>query len=150
MHPRIANSNSRMKANTADLANRSTHDSFKKLVMQALGDLDGYEPLGTTVLCATYVQPARTAGGILLPDKSVDEDRWQGKLNLVLKLGEQAFRYADHYQQVPYQGPRPKVGEYVLFHPQDGRELFIRNTSCRIVDSALIRMIVRDDPDAIF
>lgn len=137
---------SRMKLNVLELAQRPAKTSFKSAVLTLLGDLDGFQILGSNVLVASYIQPEKTAGGIIVPQASLDEDRWQGKVNLVLKFGETAFVYDGPYE---YKGPIPKVGDYVMFHTSDARELAIRGTSCRLVDSSLIKMIT-PDPDDVY
>ncbi len=137
---------SRMKLNVVELSERSATDDFKTMVLKALGALSAFKVLGAPVLGATYVQPRKTAGGIIIPEKTVDEDRWQGKLNLVLKLGESAFKFDGAY---PYEGTVPAVGDYVVAHTSDTREIGIRGVSCRTIPCSLIRLIV-PDPDAIF
>jgi co-chaperonin GroES (HSP10) len=122
----------------------SQADDFKSAVMKELGDLSKFDVLGSGVLVATYVKPEKTRGGIILPDKTKDEDRWQGTIGLVLKMGEQAFKFDGPYE---YKGRVPQVGEFVMFHTSDTRELGIRQISCRLIDSSLIRMIVPDPED---
>lgn len=143
---RLLPRNSRMKLNVVALAQRDHSTSFKKAVLKELGDLSDFLVLGSNVLVATYIQTEKTPGGIIVPNNSVHEDRWQGKANLVLKLGETAFKYDGPYE---YKGTIPKPGDYVMFHTSDGRELGIRGTSCRLVDSSLIKMIT-PDPDELY
>lgn len=143
---RILRGNSRMKLNVVELAKRDANITFKKAVLALLGDLSNFHVLGSNVLVASYIQPEKTAGGIIVPESSIHEDRWQGKANLVLKLGETAFKYDGPYE---YKGTIPKPGDYVMFHTSDGRELGIRGTSCRLVDSSLIKMIT-PDPDELY
>lgn len=120
--------------------------NFRKYVKEKLGTLDDYVVLGSNVLVATYVEREKTKGGIFLPQNTTNEIRHQGKVSLVLKLGEAAFKYDGPYE---YTGRKPKVGEYVMCHASDVRELAINEVSCRLVDSSLIRMIV-PDPDALY
>ncbi len=129
-----------------DVIAASRSGNFRKYVKDKLGSLEDYVVLGSNVLCATYVLPEKTAGGIIRPNLHVDQDRFQGKISLVLKLGESAFKYDGPYE---YLGRKPKVGEYVMCHASDPRELAINEVSCRLVDSSLIRMIV-PDPDAFY
>lgn len=141
---------SRMRLETVQIAERAANEDFRDVVMRALGDLSDFHVLGTDVLVATYIAPKKTAGGIILTDKGVDEDRWQGKVGLVIKMGEDAFKYS--YQAngaYEYQGKKPQVGDYVAFHTSDTRELGIRGVSCRTIDASLIRMIV-PSPDDIY
>lgn len=137
---------SRMKLNVVELSERPWNVSFKDAATKSLGNLDGYTVLGSDVLVATYIQSRTTPGGIITTDKSVDENRYQGKIGLVLKLGESAFKYSGAYA---YEGTVPKVGDYVAFHTSDTREIGIKGVSCRTVDSQLIRMVV-PDPDAVY
>ena len=131
-----------MKLNVVEL---SQSDDYKKAVLKQLGDLSKFNVLGTNVLIATYIKPEKTKGGILLPDKMKDEDRYQGKVGLVLKLGELAFKFDGAYENKAE--VRPEVGDYVMFHSSDAREVGIRGTSCKLVDSSLIRMIVPNPDD---
>ena len=141
---------SRMRLETAQLADRAANEDFREIVLAKLGELSDFHVLGTDVLVATYIAPRKTAGGIILTERGVDEDRWQGKVGLVLKLGENAFKYV--YQAngaYEHTGTVPKVGDYVAFHTSDTRELGIRGVSCRTIDASLIRMIV-PSPDDIY
>lgn len=138
---------SRMKIDASALANRDPKEPFSKAVHRLLaGKADKYQVLYDNVLVATYVMPARTSGGIILTDKSIDEDRWQGITGMVLKLGDTAFRFDGQYE---YNGPKPKVGDFVMYHSSDSREVGINGVSCRLIASSLIRMIV-PDPDALY
>lgn len=141
---------SRMRLETIQISERGANEDFRDVVLKALGDLSEFHVLGSDVLVATYIAPKRTAGGIILTDKGVDEDRWQGKVGLVLKLGEDAYKYT--YQAsgaYEYKGIVPKIGDYVAFHTSDTREIGIRGVSCRTIDASLIRMIV-PSPDDIY
>lgn len=141
---------SRMKLNVTELSERSADQDFKSMVLKELKPLlddPRFVVLHTDVLVATYVKPRKTAGGILLPEKSVDEDRWQGKVGLVLKLGEGAFKHGAWGNA--YEGTVPEVGDYVTFHTSDTREIGFKGFSCRHVDASLVRTIV-PNPDVIY
>ena len=73
-------SRSRMKLNVVEL---SQTDDFKGDVRARLGNTK-ISVLGTNVLIATYIRPEKTAGGIILPDRSKDEDVYQGKVIALL------------------------------------------------------------------
>lgn len=134
---------SRMQLNVVELSERSAKDSFKKIIFAKLGDkINDTVVLGEDVLCATYVKPRKTAGGIIVPDSSVDEDRWQGKANLVIKIGEGAFKFDGNYA---YTGSVAKPGDYVIAHTSDTRELGLWGISCRTINWRLIKMIVSED-----
>lgn len=134
---------SRMKLNVVELSERDGSVSFKNLVLKSLGDLSGITLLADNVLVATYVKPRKTSGGIIMPDNTVTEDRYQGKIGLVIKIGEGAFKYVGGYK---YEGTVPKIGEYVAFHTSDAREMGLNGVSVKFVPDSLVRMIL-PDPD---
>lgn len=143
--PRLASS--RMKLNITELSERAATVDFKDAVLDALRDfIDTTVVLGSDVLVASYIKPRKTAGGIIIPEKSIEEDRYQSKVGLVLKLGEEAFKYQGQYA---YAGTVPKTGNYVVYHTSDSREIGVHSFSCRVIDSSLIRMIVVD-PDVVY
>ena len=134
---------SRMNIDVMTLAERGPKDDFAKLALKLVGDLSGWTVLHEDVLVVTWVSRRTTAGGILLPETSVDEDRWQGILGLVVKLGENAFKLGPY--GLPYQGPVPKIGDYitaapVAFYP----EVSINNISCKYINDKAIKAIVKN------
>lgn len=96
--------------------------------------------LHSQVLVATYVQPARTKGGIILTSKSRDEDRFQGKLGMVIAVGPGAFK-DDGIAK--FHGLSVKVGDWVFARASDGLELFINAVPCRVFEDVAIKMIVK-------
>ena len=62
-------------------------ESLKGMV----GDLSHIEVFNNQVLVAVYIRPNKTKSGIYLTDVTVGEDRFQGKVALVLKTGHDAF-----------------------------------------------------------
>jgi co-chaperonin GroES (HSP10) len=95
----------------------------KEALLGALGDISGLEIFHNQVLVATYIGPEKTLGGIILPDKSLAENRFQGKVGLVVKLGPLAFR-DDEVNGAFFGDVRIEVGDWVFFRPADGMELF--------------------------
>jgi co-chaperonin GroES (HSP10) len=130
-----------MRANLAELAQYHTADEFKANVLAKLGDLAHFEVLSSLVLVSIYVEPEKTRGGIIRPGKTIDESRYQGKCALVLKLGPTAFKYDGSYE---WEGPKPKVGDWVFFRTSDAWDLDINGVACRLIDSDLIKGIVKD------
>lgn len=121
-------------------------DDFKRDVLVKLGDISDKKLrlFNDEVLLATYITPEKTSGGIIMPQRRIDESRYQGKVGLVLKLGPTAFKYDGAF---PYEGYVPQVGEYVMCFASDPREVGIRGVSCKIVKSQLCRMWVDDPAD---
>jgi hypothetical protein len=60
----------------------------KTEILKKLGNtLDGFEILNNEVLLAIYMRPRMTRGGIQLTGRILDEDKYQGKTGLVVKVG---------------------------------------------------------------
>lgn len=119
----------------------------KQAILDSLGDLSGIECFHNLVLVATYIEPEKTAGGIIKPDRTLAENRFQGKCALVLKLGPLAFK-DDNIAK--FGGVELKEGDWVVVRPSDGMELFkvdagtSEGTSCRLFEDAHIKGRVTD------
>lgn len=107
--------------------------------LEALGKFTD-EVLHSQVLCMTYIQPAKTSGGIFMPDRAIEEDRFQGKIALVIAKGAGAFK-DDKIAQ--FHGAKIEVGDWVLVRPSDGMELFINGCSCRLFEDVDVRMKIK-------
>lgn len=149
---------SRMQLNVVDLAQRSPGLSFKDLVQEIVGK-DGlqkrWKNLHANVLVATYVRPEKTAGGIIIPGNSIHEDRYQGKVGLVLALGENAYKAIGDWNaqkgRFEYHGTVPKLWEYVQFHTSDARESSFNGLSIKwIPDQLVLGVIPEEDADKIY
>jgi len=90
-------------------------------VLRAVGDISGLEPAPRHLLVVGYIRPEKTRGGIIRIDKSLAEDRFQGKVGLVLKLGPLCFQ--DDRVNL-FDGFKAEVGDWVLYNPSDGFENF--------------------------
>ena len=118
----------------------------REAILKMIGDLSGLELVGDQVLLGIYIRPEKTKGGIIRPTVNVQEDVWQGKVGLVLKMGPDAFRdrqTGDLYEQ------RFEVGEWAIFDVNNSRSVQIREVPCRwIRDIHLIGKV--KDPLMIF
>jgi co-chaperonin GroES (HSP10) len=112
----------------------------KEAILKALGKHDTHI-FHSKVLVATYVRPAKTTGGIFLPDKVVEEDRYQGTIFLVIGLGKGAFK-DDSIAQ--FHGDKLKVGDWVMGVAGDGISMNINGVPCRLFDDSRILMRVKD------
>jgi co-chaperonin GroES (HSP10) len=88
------------------------------------------------VLVVTAPVLSMSKGGIILTDNTKQEQRFQGKIGLVVKLGEIAFKDDDLW---PNADLRPKVGDWVFFRNADTSECAINGVSCRFIRDDLIR-----------
>lgn len=112
-------------------------------VSKFLPDID---VLFNVVLVATYIRPNMTRGGIYRPDTNVQEDVWQGKVGLVLKLGSHAFE--DDSEDV-FKGQKVEVGDWCVYKVGDAWSLHINEYPCRLVKDSSIRLKVKD-PSIVF
>ena len=141
-----------MRARLRDVAEASAADP-KKALLNALADRHlGIHMMGARVLVATYIEPDKTAGGIIKPDSAIAENRFQGKGALVLRLGPMAFK---EDSVTKFEGITADVGDWVMVRPSDGMEIFTvdptgrAGVSCRVFDDT--RIIARlDDPALIY
>ena len=102
----------------------------KNEIWKAIGDLSDFQLFGNEVLVAIYIRPQKTSSGIFLTDNYRDEDKWQGKIGLVLKKGNTSL--VDPTDMV-------EVNDWVLFRPSDGWGLTVNGVMCRLLDDRVIR-----------
>jgi hypothetical protein len=144
-----------MRANLraiAEVANRNP----KKALLDSAGALTDYEVFHNLVLVATYIEPPRMMKGpngenipFHMTDKSLLELRFQGKMGLVLKCGPLAFK---DDSIAKFGGITIEPGDWVLYRPSDGIELFIKDhmglandgLACRLIEDSLIKGRVTD------
>jgi len=113
----------------------------KKAILEAVGDLSDIEVMFNQVLVGIYFRPAVTAGGIIMPQSTQQEDQYQGKIGLVLKVGPTAFQ-SDN--DTDFAGQSVKEGDWIVLRPGDGWELTLRETTCRLVTDRNVRMKIAD------
>ena len=118
-----------------------------KALLTALdGEQKKLTVLHSQVLVAGYIATARSKGGIIFTDKTVEEDRWQGNIGLVIALGKGAFK-DDGVAQ--FHGDKLKIGDWVMYLPADGTSLFINQVPCRLFQDTRILMKV-DNPEVFY
>lgn len=109
-------------------------------------DVSGYEVAPADVLVLIYKRASVTAGGVHLPDMTLQEDRWQGKVGLVLKVGAGAFVDS---ARVKFSGFSAKRSDWVVFSPSDGWPLQLGRKDCRQLEDVCIRAVI-PDPDFVY
>lgn len=143
-----------MKVNLREIAEAAAFDPAKPL-WDAAGDLSDYEVFHNLVLVATYIEPPKVLKGpngedIIFhkTDRGLAEDRFQGKVGLVLKVGPTAFQ-DDGIAK--FGGVEAKIGDWVIYRPSDGTELFIRDRRksneglpCRLIEDVFVRGRTKD------
>ena len=110
----------------------------KDALIAKIGDVSGVELFHNQVLCAAYLSPGKTKGGILRPDQTKDEDLYQSKVGLILKMGPKAF-----LSEGAWSWPDDMaVGDWVFFRVSDGWNTTVnsfRMNVCRILHDVDIR-----------
>lgn len=114
-------------------------------LLKQVGDLSEFEVFHNKVLCAIYIAPEKTAGGIIRPQTNIDEDRHQGKIGLILKTGPKAFLGDKEWSWPPDTGP----GDWVYYRVSDGWAVTINKVLCRILDDVDIKGRVQH-PDQVW
>jgi co-chaperonin GroES (HSP10) len=95
------------------------HLDTKEEIIKKIGDLSDFEIAQEEVLVAIYMRPEKTAGGIILTPKNLQEDRYQGKVGLVLKIGASCkFERTDAKTGRTF-GIPIKLHDWVLMRPSD-------------------------------
>lgn len=119
-------------------------------LLEKVGDVSEFKIMSNQVLIAVYIRPEKTKGGILLADTkggTRDEDRFQGKVGLVIGLGPSAFQ--DDPEGKWFGGNEIKIGDWVVLRPSDGWQMYVNDTLCRLAQDTMIRGIV-PHPDMVF
>ncbi len=143
-----------MRVNLRELADAASTDPAAPL-LAAAGDLSDYEVFHNLALVATYVPPPKiikrddgTDYVLHEADNTQAENRYQGKIGLVLKVGPTSF-LDDSIAK--FGGVKIQPGDWVIYRPSDGHELFIRDRrkfneglSCRLIEDTFIRGRVTD------
>ena len=133
-------------------AMRMTHDvDPKQQLIDESKDLVQYiEPMGSLVLVAVYVRGGvvgkeqKTVGGIIIPDSAKDEDRYQGKVGVILKCGPLAFAEDETHK---WGEGKPKIGDWVLFRVGDTFPFIMGKRTYRFLEDVDARAVWTGSPD---
>lgn len=105
-------------------------------LLKDLGDISDFELFNNQVLIALYIRPQKTASGILLTDRTVEEDIYQSKVGLVVKLGPTAFQDPDGEW---FKDVNINVNDWIISRPSDGWTVTINKVPCRILHDVNVR-----------
>jgi co-chaperonin GroES (HSP10) len=108
----------------------------KEEILNEIGDISDIEIFHNQVMIAIYIRPDTTKGGIIIPGKTRDEDRYQGKVGLILKKGADAFIDPSGKW---FRGVSIDIHDWVVFRPSDGWQITVHDKLCRILDDTDIR-----------
>lgn len=115
--------------------------NFKDELLSKVGDLSDIDVMHNMVLVAIYIRPERTSGGIIRPDENIQEDLYQSKIGLVLKLGPNAF--VDD-ATTSFYGQKVDVGDWVAYRVGDAWSLTVRDVACRLVGDSQIKLKLKE------
>ena len=87
-------------------------------ILAKLGDVSGFEIAGNEVLLASYQRPEKTPGGIVQTHRALKEDIYQGKVGLVVKIGESCRFEMVSETGIKY-GIPIKLHDWVVVRPSD-------------------------------
>lgn len=123
------------------------HDADpREALRKEVGDVSDIEIFNMQVLVAVYIRPEKTKSGIILSDRTRDEDKYQSKVGLILKKGPSAFVDDDGKW---FSGLDIKEGDWIVFRPSDGWNVTINGTLCRMLDDMSIRARI-SHPDQVW
>lgn len=108
----------------------------KEALMKKVGSVDEMEVFHNHILVAVYIAPQQMASGLWRPDSSIEEDRHQSKVGLVLAMGPKAFKSDEKWTWPEDMA----VGDWVYFRPSDGWGCTVNSDR-----ENLCRMLVDDD-----
>jgi len=108
-------------------------------LIRAVGDISKFKIMSNRILVATYIEPEKTAGGIILPQNRVNESKFQGKIGLVLKKGPLAFKDDD---ATKFYGQDIEIGDWVFYRPSDGWHFLLNEVDCRLIEDVHIMGVV--------
>jgi hypothetical protein len=109
------------------------------VVREAIGDFSGLELYDYQILIGSYIRPERTEAGLIQTDTSLDEDKWQGKVGLILDIGPKAQEALEiAADRFPHKRI-PKIGDWVFFKTHDGFLLTVNGHECRVLEEKHLR-----------
>jgi len=118
----------------------------QKAILEEIGSIDDINVFNNQILVAIYMRPEKTKSGIILTDDTRSEDRYQGKVGLVLKKGATAFVDPDNKWFVD---TNVEIGDWVYFRVTDGWSVNVHGVSCRILEDTDIRGSIKY-PDTVW
>ena len=118
----------------------------KKKLIDEIGDISNFEIFNNNILVAVYQRPAKTKSGLYLTDKTTEEDRFQSKVGLLLKVGPRAF---EPNAEGWFDGVEFNLNDWIVFRPSDGWTVTVNGVLCRILSDTQVRGR-SDQPDKVW
>ena len=130
------------------------------IIERQAGDLTDIHVFNNQVLVGIYLRDgegkseARTASGLIVPNKVTEEDKYQSKTGIILKMGPTAFHDPNENW---FFGEEFFEGDWVVFRPSDGWALTLvsrdergkpQKLLCRLMDDVCVRARIGGDSPA--
>lgn len=127
------------------------HDTDPREVTLARveSNLDGCAIGGADILIAVYEHPDQIVvgmGGKVLHVPKSNEDKFQGKVGLILQMGP--LCYSERRRTNGWFPVDPKVGDWVIFDINMSWQFAAAKAMCRLVEDTNIRAVI-PHPDAV-
>lgn len=120
----------------------------RQMLLKEVGDISEIEVFHNQILVAIYKRPEMTEGGIVLPKEHLDEDNYQSKVGLILKMGPDACNDPEGRWYTRDQD-KLRVGDWIVYQPSAGWSLQVNKVLCRQLQDTSVRMRVQH-PDAVY
>lgn len=123
-----------------------------KKIFAKLGDITGFKLFGNRIMVVMYERTTvGYSGALYAPPQTNLEDRYQGKVGLVVKMGPVAF-VDDPASGIVFHGDAVKVGDWVSYSYSDGTNVDVcppgsaDKVHCKIlVEGEIIGIVPRPD-----
>lgn len=118
-------------------------------ILARIGDVSNVEIFHNQVMVAVYMRPkdGKTKGGIYLPQQHTDEDRYQSKVGLLVKMGPRAFEPGGSW----FEDTNAFVlnEDWLVFRPSDTWQITVNGVLCRVIMDVDVRGRVQH-PDMVW
>ena len=112
----------------------------KKKILDEIGDISSIQLFNNEILVGIYMRPTETMLGgkkFFMTDNTVDEDKYQSKVGLLLKAGPNAF---EPNAEGWFAGETFTPGEdWLIFRPSDGWSVTVHGVLCRIIKDGQVK-----------
>ncbi len=118
-------------------------DARRELMDELADDLArlNLRPVGKDILLAVYSRAGKKSKGGIVFTENYQEDKYQGKICLVLALGPMCCEENSRGYDTWFGGNPPKVGDWVGVSVRDGTAMLVGETTCRLVEWPFIRFV---------
>lgn len=121
----------------------------KEKIFGDLGDISSIRLLNNQIMIAVYIRPEKTKGGIIMTDRHRDEDRFQSKIGMIVRMGPTAFK-EDEDDPKWFGGMKFDVGDWIMFRPSDGWTVTVNGVSCKILSDTQVKALIGNDVDMVW